>query len=43
MGNIGMNKGGLLAWNLYNKDVVVNCVVVPRSCVDLGDYVGVGV
>ena len=43
MGDIGMLKEGLLAWKLCGKGLVVNCVVVLRSGIGLGDYVGTGI
>jgi hypothetical protein len=38
-----MLKRGVLAWKLCGKGLVVNCAVVLRTCVGLGDYVSVGV
>jgi hypothetical protein len=43
IGDIGMLKRGVLAWKLYGKGLVVCDVVILRSCVGLGDYVGVRV
>lgn len=43
MGDIGMNKGGLLAWKLCAKSRVVNGVVGLRSCVGLGDCIDTGI
>jgi hypothetical protein len=41
MGDIGMIKGGGLAWLLGGKGKVVNGVFGLRSCVGTGNCVGV--
>jgi hypothetical protein len=38
-----MFKGGVLAWKLCGKGLVVRGVVDLRSCISLRVYVGVGV